>query len=305
VTLSYLAPYDRGVDMNNCAIEIIGLTKSYGDFQLRDINLRVEENSVVGLIGHNGAGKSTLIKSILGLVRRDSGDIYFRGALGSGGSHDARTFCGYVPESLTYYEWMTVGRLLKFISGYYQSWDDALSRQLLDKYDLDPSKEIKRLSKGMRAKLALIISLSHRPPLLLLDEPTAGLDPVMKYNFLQEVRQLMREGAAQAVIISSHILGEIEQVADRIVILKKGRVTFEESTSNLLRKWSKVTFVNSGRTQINLPEEIIVSRLNSGYQVVVVKNERTAEIIGLLESQGATGISLTSPNLHEVFVQVS
>ncbi len=291
--------------MNNCAIEIIGLTKSYKDFQLRNINLRVEENSVVGLIGHNGAGKSTLIKSILGLVKRDAGEINFRGALNTGRIQDVRAFCGYVPESLTYYEWMTVGRLLKFISGYYRSWDEALSRRLLNRYDLDSNKEIKRLSKGMRAKLALIISLSHRPPLLLLDEPTSGLDPVMKYNFLQEVREVIREGTTQAVIISSHILGEIEQVADRIVILKKGQITYEETTSDLLQKWSKVMFVNSGRAPIRLPEDLIISQLNSGYQMVVVRNEHAAEIMGLLESQEATGISLTSPNLHEVFVQVS
>jgi ABC-2 type transport system ATP-binding protein len=289
----------------NCAIEIIGLTKSYRNFQLRNINLRVEENSVVGLIGHNGAGKSTLIKSIFGLVKRDAGEINFRGAVSSGRGDDVRAFCGYVPESLTFYEWMTVGRLLKFICGYYQSWDEALCRRLLDRYDLDSDKEIRLLSKGMRAKLALIISLSHRPPLLLLDEPTSGLDPVMKYNFLQEVRQLIREGAVQAVIISSHILGEIEQVADRVVILKKGQITFEETTSDLLSKWSKVIFVNSGKGPIRLPEDLIVSELNSGYQMVVVRNEHAAEIIGLLEYQEATGISLTSPNLHEVFVQVS
>ncbi len=287
------------------ALGVIGLSKKYGGFRLQDINLLVEAGSIVGLIGHNGAGKSTLIKSVLGLAKKDAGEILMPCVPDYSPGQDIRAFCGYIPETLTFYEWMKVDRLLKFISGFYPSWDDQLCRRLLERYELPADKVIKFLSKGMRTKLALIISLSHRPPILLLDEPTSGLDPKMKYNFLQELRQVIKDGTTQAVIISSHILGEIEQVADRIVILKHGQMTFDESVNSFLRKWSKITFNAPGLIAPELPLEYVISDLSSDSQMVVVKFEDTAEVLNWLRYQGAAGITVTPPNLQDVFVQVS
>jgi len=257
--------------MRNHALEIIGLSKRYKSFRLADINLCLETGSIVGLIGHNGAGKSTLIKSVLGLVKKDEGEIHLPCVPGYICEQDLRFYCGYIPETLTFYDWMKVGRLLRFISSYYASWDARLSRQLLDRYELDESREIKYLSKGMRAKLALIMSLSHRPPVLLLDEPTSGLDPLMKYNFLQELRQVIKDGTTKAVIISSHLLGEIEQVADRIAILKNGQIAFDETIGSFLQKWSKITFFAPCSTNLQLPREYVIYELNSGHQMVVVR----------------------------------
>ncbi|MCI0336221.1 MAG: ABC transporter ATP-binding protein [Acidobacteria bacterium] len=291
--------------MNNYALEIIGLTKRYKGFCLKNIDLRVETGTVVGLIGHNGAGKSTLIKSVLGLVKKDEGNILLPCVPNYTSGQDKRKFCGYIPETLTFYEWMKVGKLIRFISRYYDSWDDQLCQQLLKRYELDPSKAIKVLSNGMRAKLALIISLSHRPPILLLDEPTSGLDPNMKYNFLQELRHIIKDGTTRAVIISSHILGEIEQVANRVAILKNGVKTFDETVDSLLKKWSKISFDASDPRTLNLPPEYVIRELNSGHQMVVVRYDDTAEIVNWLRYQGATGICVTPPNLHEVYAQVS
>lgn len=291
--------------MNDCALKIIGLSKRYKDFALEDVNLNIETGSVVGLIGHNGAGKTTLIKSVLGLVKKDSGEILLPCVPAYHGGQDLRAFCGYIPEMLVFYESMKVGRLLGFVSGYYKSWDPQLCGQLLSRYELDPDKKIKLLSRGMRAKLALIISLSHRPPVLLLDEPTTGLDPVMKYNFLQELRRLIKDGATQAVIISSHILGEIEQLANRIAILKNGQITFDETVTGFLQKWSKISFIAPESISFELPHQYVAGISDSASQVVVVRDEDTAEVLNWLKYQGAVGISVTPPNLHEVFVQIS
>jgi ABC-2 type transport system ATP-binding protein len=291
--------------MKDYALKITGLSKRYKGFCLKDINLSVEARSIVGLIGHNGAGKTTLIKSVLGLVKKDVGEILLPSVPNFTPGQDVRVFCGYIPETLTFYEWMSVGGLLKFISAYYRTWDNYLCRQLLKRYELEIDKEIKFLSKGMRAKLALIISLSHRPPILLLDEPTSGLDPVMKYNYLQELRQVIKDGTTQSVIISSHVLGEIEQVSDRIAILKHGQITFDEAVNSFLRRWSKITFLSPNSTAIQLPGEYVVNELNSGCRMIVVRYEDTAEVMNWLRYQGATAITVTPPNLHEVFVQVS
>ena len=223
------------------AIEITELSKGYRDFQLRGINLTVPEGAVVGLIGQNGAGKSTLIKCILGLVKKDSGRVALPCA-GDGSGHDVRRHIGYVPETLTFYEWMKVGRLIRFASAFYPGWDDAYASELLRRYELDPHKLVKHLSKGMLAKLALLVALAHKPPVLILDEPTSGLDPLMKHQFLQEVRRISHTGAAKAVLISSHILSEVERVADRVAVLRAGTLSRYEDTSVFLAGWSKIIF---------------------------------------------------------------
>ena len=290
--------------MKNHAIEIVGLSKKFNGFCLNDINLNVEVGSIVGLIGHNGAGKTTLIKSVLGLVKRDAGEILMPCILSYRSGQDVRAFCGYIPETLIFYEWMRVEQLLKFVSGYYRLWDDGLCRQLLERYKLDSGKEIKVLSRGMRAKLALIISLSHRPPVLLLDEPTSGLDPMMRYSFLQELRRVVKEGTTQGVIISSHILGEIEQVADRIAIMKNGRIDFHGTVPAFLGQWSKITFDVPDSVAPELPHQYVMNELGSGCQTVVVRCEDTVDVMNWLRYQGATEITVTAPNLPEVFAQV-
>jgi ABC-2 type transport system ATP-binding protein len=219
--------------MESKALVINELSKKYANFILTDISLEIPSGSIVGLIGQNGAGKSTLIKSVLGLIRKDSGEVYLPSLPDHRKLSDIRSWVGYIPESLTFYEWMSVKRLMKFVSSYYPRWDEEYCRELMARYELEENKLIKHLSKGMRAKLALLIALAHRPLLLLLDEPTTGLDPIMKHNFLQELRHLTNTGETRGVLISSHILGEIEYIADRIAVLREGRLKLYGETSKI------------------------------------------------------------------------
>lgn len=291
--------------MEKTALEIIGLTKSYDGFCLNRINLRLPAGAIVGLIGQNGAGKSTLIKSVLGLVRKDAGRVLLPCVAERGAAENIRAHVGYVPEILTFYEWMKVGRLIRFVSRYYPAWDDRYVAFLLARYDLDPHKQIKYLSKGMRAKLALLLALAHRPPVLVLDEPTSGLDPVMKHDFLQELRHIITTGAAQAVLISSHILGEVEQVTDRVSVLRAGELTLYAETTAVLSQWKKVVFLAPPHDTVLFPAEWQIRPLGDGRSLVIVKVPELDSVVEVLRQQGAQAIGISNADLQEVFLQVA
>ncbi|MGH9825523.1 MAG: ABC transporter ATP-binding protein [Blastocatellia bacterium] len=284
------------------AIEIAGLSKSYPGFSLSDINLSIPAGSIVGLIGQNGAGKTTLIQCVLSLVERDSGDIRLPGSPKDPNGPAIRSLVGYIPEAPTFYEWMKVGRQIRFVSKFYNSWDQQYSDDLLRRYELDANKQIKHLSKGMRAKLALLLALSHRPPVLILDEPTSGLDPLMKHQFLEELRRIVTTGAARAVLVSSHILGEMEQVADRVAILRAGELSLFSETSDFLTGWRKITFQLPGNQRLEGCGD--VHFLGDGRQMLLAK-EDVPSLVSLLRQRGALDINVTSPDLKDIFLEVA
>jgi ABC-2 type transport system ATP-binding protein len=196
---------------------------------------------------------------------------------------------------------MKVGRLIRFFSAYYPAWDQAYCRSLLDHYELDTNKTIKHLSKGMRAKLALVLALSPKPPVLILDEPTSGLDPVMKHEFLQDLRRLVEAGTTKAVLISSHIVGEIEQVADRIAVLDSGTLSMFSEKAAFLSEWSKIVFARSAGGIWN------TTRGNGAVdnESLIIRQGDLAETLGKLKNQGATNIEIVKPPLQEVFFHLT
>jgi ABC-2 type transport system ATP-binding protein len=291
--------------LENVALAIEGLSKRYERFHLNNIHLRLPVGSVVGLVGQNGAGKSTLIKTALGLVRKNAGRVSISCVSGDPSPLNIRAQVGYVPESITFYEWMTLGRLVRFVSSYYPSWDQEYCASLLERFELDPDKQIKHLSKGMRVKLALLLALAHRPPVLILDEPTAGLDPVMKHHFLQELRRIISTGATRAILISSHILGEIEQVADRIAVLRAGVLVSDMPTRVMLDGWKKVVFLAPQADGFFPSLDRQVQLLNDGRRSVITREQEVDDLTDLLRSHGASSITVTAPDLQEVFVQVA
>ncbi len=287
------------------ALEIQGLTKSYGAFRLGPLDLELRRGSILGLIGENGAGKSTLIKSVMGLIARESGAIRLPGAARHLDARETGLRIGYVPESLVFYDWMTVARFLRFTSKFYPSWDEQVCGSLLRQFELDPAKTIKDLSKGMRAKLALIMSLSHRPSILLLDEPTSGLDPVMKHRFLSELSRAVEAGLTQSVVISSHILGEVEQIADRIVVLRQGAKIFDDRKSALLNNWKKIRFAGPLPADDAPLPPYKIHPMENGYRALVVPEQKLQEAVNAIRRLGGTEINVINPSLHEVFIQLT
>lgn len=232
------------------ALRINGLTKRYQDFALESFNLSLKEGGCVGLIGENGAGKSTLIKSILGLVRINGGQIQlFREGNIIEDSVFIRERVGYVPEDQILYEWMTIRQTIEFYSAFYRSWDFQRSAQLMRMFHLTENIKVAHLSKGTKVKLLLVLALSHQPSVLLLDEPTGGLDPIAKDELIDYLEEVRKDRPKLAILISSHILSDIEVLATEIAILRAGNLILWDQ-KEALRRSHKVIHWHSPETSM-------------------------------------------------------
>ncbi len=224
--------------MTNC-IEIKGLCKSYGDFALNNINLTLPGGSILGLIGENGAGKTTTIKCILNLVRRDAGEITLLGYDNIREEGLAKQDVGLVLDECFFHDTLRpldVGRVL---APAYKNWDQRLFREYLDKFGLPEKKLIKEFSRGMKMKLSLSAALAHHPKLLLLDEATAGLDPVVRDEILDEFLGFIQD-EDHAILLSSHITSDLEKVADYIAYIHQGEVVLSDAKDNILDSYGRV-----------------------------------------------------------------
>lgn len=212
-------------------LEVTGLRKTYpgsSGFSLEIPSLEVRAGEVIGLIGRNGAGKTTLMRSLMGVVRADAGEIRYEGQSVARDLSALRRIVGYVPEEPCLCETMTVAAILQFVGRLYPSWDQERAEELLDFFELDRQKKVRALSKGMRTKLLLIMAVCHSSKLLILDEPTSGFDPIAKDEFWVFLRKLLATGEIKAAMISSHQLGGVEAVCNRAVFLERGRIIFDQ-----------------------------------------------------------------------------
>ena len=216
-------------------LEISHLSKDYGSFQLSDVSFAIPGGTIMGLIGENGAGKSTTLKCILDLVHRDGGEIRFLGQ-----DTVRREEIGVVLDDCGYYNTFTPAQIDRIQQGLYPRWDSALFRRYLDKFGLAGEKKpVKDFSKGMRMKLALAAAFAVRPKLLILDEATAGLDPVVRDEILDEFLEFIQD-EDHGVLISSHITSDLEKVADYVTYLHKGRVALSGAKDELLDTYGKL-----------------------------------------------------------------
>jgi ABC-2 type transport system ATP-binding protein len=212
--------------MNN-AIELNGVGWKAGKgFALQDVSLRVPVGSIYGFLGPNGSGKTTTIRIFMGMIRPDQGDIRILGKPVPRELPRILARVGYVPERPHVYPALTVGEAVRFHSTFYPSWDRAWAAELTERLALDPTRKIARLSKGETGKLLLLLALSQRPDLLVLDEPTDGLDPVVRRDVLTAVLDYVSETSA-TVFISSHLVHELERICDWVGVLDGGQVVAE------------------------------------------------------------------------------
>lgn len=229
------------------AVETIRLSKSYGDQRaLESVDIMVPEGSVYVLVGANGAGKSTTFKILLNLERPDSGAAkVFDLDTGLNGP-EARAQIGYVPESyVAGYKWMTCGRLLQHVSAFYPSWDNAYADRLVKALDIRLDRRTGSLSKGQARRVQLVMAMAHRPPLLLLDEPTEGLDPVARRQLLTLISEHLSDSPT-TMIIATHHVHEVENLADHVGALNAGKLVAQMSLSDLNEKVR--------RYQLEIPE---------------------------------------------------
>jgi ABC-2 type transport system ATP-binding protein len=204
-------------------IETDKLTKFYGRHRgVIDVDLAVEQGEVFGFLGPNGAGKTTTIRTLLDLIRPTRGRALVFGIESSADPTSIHRRVGYIPGEFTLYDRLTGGQTLDYFANLRGGVDRAYQRLLIERFEIDPKRRYRELSKGNKQKVGLVVALQHRPELLILDEPTSGLDPLVQQSFYELIREAKTEG--RTVFVSSHILSEVERTCDRVAIIREGRL---------------------------------------------------------------------------------
>jgi ABC-2 type transport system ATP-binding protein len=205
-------------------IDVRELTRRFGSNTALDaVTFSLSRGSVYGLVGANGAGKTTLIKHIMGLLRAQSGSVRVFGLDPVADPVGVLSRIGYLSEENDLPGWMRVDELIRYSRAFYPAWDDDFAEELRQSFTIDPGAKIKSLSKGQKARVGLLVALSYRPDLLVLDEPSSGLDPIVRRDILGAIiRTIADEG--RTVLFSSHLLEEVEQVADHVTMINKGKI---------------------------------------------------------------------------------
>lgn len=258
------------------AASVQNLTKKYENFTLDNVTLQVPYGCVVGFIGENGAGKSTTILSMLGLIPVDGGEISLLGHKVSreNGYHesvDYREHIGVVFDECSFHGQMQVRYIAKIMKNIYKTWDNDKFTSYLKRFELPVNKKVQELSKGMKMKLSIAVALSHDSRLLILDEATGGLDPVVRNEVLDIFREFTMD-ERHAIFISTHITSDIEKIADYIVLIHRGKLLFTEEKDELLYHYGIVRCTKEQADTI--PDELIAGREDNEFSVNVLINDK-------------------------------
>lgn len=253
-------------------LTIKGLYKHYQNFSIENASFDVPDGTVVGLIGENGAGKSTIIKSVLGAVRPDGGEILLDGKPTDGLSKAERQQISFVLDDTGLPAELNLSMLDKVLAGVFEKWDRAKFRSLLQKLDLPDKKRLKDFSKGMKMKAAIAVALSYESRLLILDEPTSGLDPVVRDEILEMLYDYNRE-SGRAVLISSHITTDLEKICDYIVYIHRGRIVFDMEKDELLHAYAVYGTDERQLAELDKTAVVKVLRRDYGTEVLAVRDK--------------------------------
>jgi ABC-2 type transport system ATP-binding protein len=286
--------------MSVFAIEMSGVRKSYRFFSLRNIDLYVPEGQIMGLIGPNGAGKSTTIRILMGMVHQDAGKVRVLGHRMPAEQVAAKWEIGFASEDMRLYDSMTVGWHMRFIQSIYPNWDAAYANTLLKRFGLHAAQKIKGLSHGQRVKATLLLVFARRPKLLVLDEPTTGLDPVARHEILRELTGVMAEDG-RTVLFSSHNTQDVEQISDRITFIDRGRIIDSMDKEVYLDRWRRLRLeVPAGVELPALPG--IIELRQEGRLAVATANEFVPDLANAYENRGARVQRIEKMTLEEIFV---
>lgn len=253
-------------------IQVENLTKQYTDFKLDHVSFSIPKGTIMGLIGENGAGKSTTIKAMLDLINKDDGEVTFWGKKLSS-SKQLKEDIGVVFDGINFYETLTPIKVGKISSAAYKQWDERLYRDYLKRFRLPADKEIKTLSKGMRMKLCIAVALSHKPKLLILDEATSGLDPVMRDDMMDVFLEFVQD-ENHSILMSSHITTDLEKVADYITFIHEGKVLFCKTKDELRYHYGIIRCGAGVFGQIHKEEILAFRKDDYQWNVLVADKEK-------------------------------
>jgi ABC-2 type transport system ATP-binding protein len=287
-----------------CVIETTALTKRYGEVEaVRQLNLRVAAGRITGFLGRNGAGKSTTIKMLLGMSHPTSGSgrLLGRPIDDVRASRETRRRVAYVAEDKQTYAYMTVAQMIAFTRSFYDDWRLDVEAKLLREYGLPQGRRVKALSKGMRTKLALLLALARKPQLLILDEPSEGLDPVSIEDLLRSLVNAAAEGTT--VFFSSHQIPEVERVADDVCVIDGGRLVVNVSLEQIRRDFRRIEL---GFAQEPPASDWrggdVSSAAMSGRHVTLVVRQNADAVIERAYASGAVSVESSAVSLREVFL---
>jgi ABC-type multidrug transport system, ATPase component len=261
----------------NSALILKNVNKKYekSNFAIKDISFSIPEGSIVGFIGENGAGKSTTMNCILNVIRRDSGTIEIFGREMTDEDIDIRENIGVVYDSNNFPEYLTAKQLADILGRIYSKWDDFCFEQFLRRFGLPESQKIKSYSRGMSMKLAIAVALSHDSKLLILDEATSGLDPIMRDEILDVLLEFVKQ-ENHSILLSSHITSDLEKIADYIVFIHNGEIILNKTKDELIYEYGVIRCSENDFYNI-LPEDIL-SSMKKDYQIdVLIKNKKLME----------------------------
>jgi ABC-2 type transport system ATP-binding protein len=284
---------------SNGAVRLDGLTKSFPGFQLGPVDLVLEPGTVLALVGPNGAGKTTTLNCIAGLVVPEAGGTEVFGATVSPNQTDYRREIGYVGEEIGFFRRWTASRNLRYLADQMPGWSTARATSLADRFGLPLDKPVSKLSRGNQTKLALVAALAHGPRLLLLDEPTAGLDPVVRAEVLDVLWEITEDGE-HAVLYSTHVLSDINRIADELVFLRDGRIVMRTGREELGESWRRVSF-RLAADEIELPGVVEHRRVRAEHQVITSDAEATMQ---RLDEIGAEAVESSRMTVDEIAVQI-
>jgi ABC-2 type transport system ATP-binding protein len=286
--------------MDALAVHLQGVSKRYAHFMLDQVDLSVATGSIMGFLGANGAGKSTTIRILMGLVYPDSGSATVLGQPMPARQAVAKQDIGYVSDDLRLYGSETLAWHMGFIAAIFSRWDAAYAQSLLRRFDLRAAQKMKGMSHGQRVKAALLLVLARRPRLLVLDEPTTGLDPVARHEVLAALMEVMGD-EERTVLFSSHNTRDVEQIADAITFIDRGRIVDADDKENYLERWRRVRLdVPAGIILPDLPGTVALS--GTGRVRVMTNSHYDDAVAAALQAAGASVHAVETMSLEEIFV---
>ena len=287
---------------NTTVVEVRELARKFRRKQALDgVSLTIPRGVVYGLVGENGAGKTTLLRHVLGNLRAQQGSVRVFGVDPVADPVSALAQIGYLSEDRDMPGWMRVREIMRYTQAFYPGWDEAYAESLREQFMLDPHAKIKTLSRGERAKCGLLVALAYRPPLLLLDEPSSGLDPSARRDILEAiVRTVADEG--RTVLFSSHLLDEVERVADTVAMIHHGKLVFEENLDSIKSRHARLVVKqdDGNAAKPELTGQLYATRQGHEWSIVcegsldATRNEAAGK--------GLTVIEADIPSLEDIFL---
>jgi ABC-2 type transport system ATP-binding protein len=288
--------------MGQTVVDVHDLSRSFGGKTALDgVSFRATAGHVHGLVGSNGAGKTTLLKHLLGLLRATTGSVRVFGLDPVRDPVGVLARVGYLSEERELPEWMSVEELMRYTQAFHRTWDASYARELLDTFALDPAKKIKELSKGMRAQAGLIAAVAHRPALLILDEPSSGLDAVVRRDILDAIVRAVADDG-RTVIFSSHLLDEVERMSDHVTLIHQGRVALSGVLDDVRGAYqrSSLRFVDSFDRPPVIATALAIE--GSGRSWSVIHSGSLEQFLSSVLARGGEVIESRDATLEEIFL---